>query len=94
MYSELREADLASLNRLGISRELLVEAGVHRVTDAEARNQYGIRGGGEMSGIAFPYFEPTTMANERRRCYVRIRRDHPDIEDGKEKKKYVAPIVP
>ena len=30
------------------------------------------------------------MLNGRRRWYVRIRRDHPEIEDGQEKKKYVA----
>jgi hypothetical protein len=91
MYTELREADVASFNRLGISRELLAEAGVHRVTDAEARNLYGIRGSGDMSGIAFPYFEPSTMLNGRRRWYVRIRRDNPELEDGKPRKKYVCP---
>lgn len=88
---QLREADFEAFNRLGIPPQLLADAGVHRVTDADAREKYGIRGGGDMSGVAFPYFEPSTMSNGRCRCYVRIRRDHPDIEDGKEKKKYVAP---
>jgi hypothetical protein len=88
---QLREADLSVFNRLGIPPELLAAAGVHRVTDADAREKYGIRGGGDMSGVAFPYFEPSTMSNGLSRWYVRIRRDHPDIEDGKEKKKYVAP---
>jgi hypothetical protein len=91
MGANLREADLAGFARLRIPPELLAEAGVCRVTDAEARDVYGIRGGGDMSGIAFPYFEPSTMSNGRRRWYVRIRRDHPNLEDGKEKKKYVAP---
>jgi hypothetical protein len=44
-----------------------------------------------MAGIAFPYFDPETMSNGRRRIYVRIRRDHPEIEDGRPKKKYIAP---
>ena len=91
MATNLHEADLAMFRRLGIPPELLAAADVRRVTDAEARKEYGIRGGGDMAGIAFPYWEPSSMANGRRRWYVRIRRDHPDIEDGKEKKKYIAP---
>ena len=63
------------------------------MTDKEAREDYGIRGGGDMAGVAFPYFKPSTMLNGRRRWYLRIRRDHPEVEDGREKKKYVAPTV-
>jgi hypothetical protein len=87
----LREADLKVFQRLSIPVELIERAGIERVTDHEARERYGIRGGGDMGGIAFLYFDPHTMSNGRRRHYVRIRRDFPELEDGKTKKKYVAP---
>src|SRR5215470_16711573 len=89
--TNLREADLAVFERIKVPAELVAEAGVIRVTDAQARSEYGIRGSGDMAGIAFPYWEPASMLNGLRRWYVRIRRDHPEIEDGKEKKKYVVP---
>ena len=84
-------ADVDLFARLGIPPELLERAGIVRVTDRQAREEFGIRGSGDMAGVAFPYFDPETMANGRRRNYVRIRRDYPEIEGGKEKKKYVAP---
>jgi hypothetical protein len=87
----LTHADKEGFAKLSIPAELLDLAGIVRVTDREARETYGIKGGGDMAGIAFPYFDPETMSNGRRRTYVRIRRDHPELEDGKPKKKYVAP---
>jgi uncharacterized protein DUF3631 len=87
----LTQADLEDFARLSIPAELLDLAGVVRVSDSEARSTFGIKGGGDMAGIAFQYFDPETMSNGRRRIYVRIRRDHPELEDGKLKKKYVAP---
>ena len=72
--------------RLGIDPELLERASVKRVTDAEARQEYGITGPGEMDGIVFPYFSP--MDGVRRTC--RVRRDHPEMESGKTKRKYVV----
>jgi hypothetical protein len=87
----LTKSDLEDFAKLSIPAELLDLAGIVRVTDREARETYGISGGGDMSGIAFPYFDPETINNGRRRTYVRIRRDHPEFEDGKAKKKYVAP---
>lgn len=89
--SNLTAIDLEAFFKLRIPAELLDRAGVVRVTDSEARGTYGIKGGGDMAGIAFLYFDPETMSNGRRRTYVRIRRDHPELEDGKPKKKYVAP---
>jgi len=85
----LTAADLESFAKLRILPELLERAGVVRVTDREARDEYGIRGGGDMAGIAFPYCEPSSMANGRRRWYSRIRRDHPELEDGKEKTRLI-----
>lgn len=89
--SNLTASDLEVFTRLRIPPELLQRAGVVRVTDREAREEFGIRGSGDMAGIAFQYFDPETMANGRRRSYVRIRRDHPEVEDGKQEKKYIAP---
>jgi hypothetical protein len=87
----LRPADLEMFSRLCITTDLLERVDILRVTDREARENFGIRGSGDMSGIAFPYINPLTWGNGRRRHFVRIRRDFPDIEDGKEKKKYVSP---
>jgi hypothetical protein len=39
-----------------------------------------------MRGIVFPYFSPVTG----RRVTARLRRDNPEIEDGKEKDKYIS----
>lgn len=90
--STVRDQDIAIFAKLGISPELLERAGVERVTDRQARAGYGIVGSGDMSGIAFPYWNPTALlSGERRRNYVRVRRDHPEIDNGKPKKKYVAP---
>jgi hypothetical protein len=89
---ELSPSDLEMFGKLRIPPDLLDRAGVVRVTDREARDQYGIRGGGDMAGVAFPYFAPETMATSPRRNYVRIRRDFPEIDEaGRAKKKYVAP---
>ena len=87
----LRPTDLAMFEQLRIPAALVELAGIERVTNHDARENYGIKGGGDMAGIAFPYFDPGTMANGRRRNYARIRRDYPEVEDGKTKKKYVAP---
>ena len=48
---------------------------------------------GALDGIAFPYWRWDSMLNGNRwlRCYVRIRRDFPDIENGKFTRKYLAP---
>jgi hypothetical protein len=89
--SNLTTSDLEVFAKLRILPELLERAGIVRVTDREAREEFGVRGSGDMAGIAFQYFDPGTMANGRRRNYVRIRRDFPEMEDGREKKKYVAP---
>jgi hypothetical protein len=89
--SNLTARDLEVFAKFRIPPELLGRAGIVRVTDREAREDYGIRGGGDMAGVAFPYFAPETLTNGRRRNYVRIRRDFPEIEDGRPKKKYVAP---
>jgi hypothetical protein len=82
----LTTVDLQKFEVLGIGPELLEQACVERVTDAEARREYGVTLGGDMSGIVFPYFSP--MDGLRRTC--RLRRDHPEIERGKPRRKYVV----
>jgi hypothetical protein len=85
--SQLRPSDLAMFEHLGIGPELLARGQVRRVTDNEAREWYGIRVHGDMTGIVFPYIDPETG----RRVTARLRRDNPEIEAGKERNKYVSP---
>jgi putative DNA primase/helicase len=84
----LTPADLAAFARFGISPELLMQAGVRRVTDDEARNIFGIVGSPtkNMAGIIFPYVSIKTG----QRITARVRRDNPEIENGKEKNKYIS----
>src|SRR5438477_7901531 len=42
-----------------------------------------------MSGIAYPYFPP--VSGNEHRWTARLRRDNPDLENGKAKRKYVCP---
>jgi hypothetical protein len=83
----MTEADLATFVRLGITTELLKRAGIERVDGSTAREKYGLKGSGDFAGIIFPYRDPLTGI--RHTC--RLRRDRPDIEAGKESRKYVAP---
>ncbi len=82
----LRESDLSTFAWLGIPIELLVRAGVERVTDREARDKYGITCSGDMSGVAFPYVDP----RDRHRKTARVRRDNPEIEAGRATRKYIS----
>jgi hypothetical protein len=86
--SNLMSADLAVFSRLGVTAELLAKAHVQRVTDPEAREDFGISGPrtSDMSGIVFPYYDIATGA----RVTARVRRDSPEYEDGKEKTKYIS----
>ncbi len=82
---KLTAEDLESFGRLGISPELLELAGVERVSDAEAREKFGIRFDGDLSGLVFPYFI------SGRRVTARVRRDHPERNaEGKLENKYIS----
>jgi hypothetical protein len=83
----LTPSDLMAFDRLGIPPELLAHAHIRRVTNHEAR-EYGITGSAtsDMSGVVFPYFDPTTG----QRVTARVRRDRPEIENGKPKNKYIS----
>jgi putative DNA primase/helicase len=86
--SALRPADYEIFARFSVPAELVDSAGIERVSDAEAR-EYGITGIGDMSGLVFPYFLPGSNGH---RATCRIRRDHPEMEDGKSKDKYKSPF--
>ncbi len=83
----LSPTDLAAFARLRIGPDLLTEAHVQRVSDQQARTEFGITGpaSNDMSGIVFPYLN---MSGQR--VTARIRRDNPEIEAGKEKGKYIS----
>ena len=65
----------------------MAKAHVQRLTDQQAR-EYGIKGSltSDMSGVIFPYFDPTTG----QRVTARLRRDNPEVEDGNSKNKYIS----
>lgn len=82
----LSPEDLASFKKLGILEAMIEVARIERVTDRDAREKYGIRYSGDLSGIIFPYFYPI----DGRRCNARVRRDNAEVENGKIKNKYVS----
>jgi len=87
--SALASSDVAVFRHLRIDPDLVQRAGIERVTDEEARTKFGFRTSRTMdlSGILFPYLDPLT----NRRHTARVRRDRPEIEDGKPKRKYLSP---
>jgi hypothetical protein len=86
--TQVNPNDLAIFARLRIPAELLAQAGIRRVTDAEAREEFGIRGDGNMDGIIFPYINPS----DDHRVTARLRRDNPEVIDGELKRKYICPF--
>jgi hypothetical protein len=89
MPAALTVADLAAFARLGIPPKLLADAHIRRITDAEARNDYGVRfaAAADLSGILFPDYSPVTG----QRTTARVRRDHPEIDaDGKIKQVHLG----
>ena len=87
--ASLMPEDIVMFGRLGVPPELLSEAHVERVSDWEARERYGIRfdAAKDVGGIAFPYFIPAVEY----RVTARVRRDRPEMKDGKPQNKYVSP---
>jgi hypothetical protein len=84
MPDKLNASDLEMFARFRVPPEILTVSGVMRVSDTEARDAFGIRGDGDMSGIVFPYRDPESL----NRATCRLRRDNPD-PDGH--RKYVCP---
>ena len=87
-YQSLRPTDVEQFARLGISPELLDAAGVQRVTDAQARDRLRVAHRGDLTGILFPRVDPITG----REVGYRVRRDHPEMEDGRPKNKHLSSI--
>jgi Domain of unknown function (DUF3854) len=88
--STLTERDLEMFARIGVCLDLLEAAHVERVSDREARQRFGIVGPASrnMAGIVFPYYSHLTGL----RVTARVRRDNPEMEDGRAKNRYVAPF--
>ncbi len=84
----LSERDVQGFACIGVPPDLLVEAHIERVSDRDAREVFGIRGpaSSNMAGILFPYCSCVTG----QRVTARVRRDNPEIEDGKPKDKYIS----
>lgn len=82
----LTAADLRLHETLGIDPDVLVRAQARRVTDADARD-LGVSGHGDMSGIAYLFVDPATD----RAVTCSVRRDRPEIENGKPTRKYMTP---
>jgi len=87
--ADLNSADLGQFRRIGVSPDLLKLAQVRRVTDCEARRDFGITFEGDLSGVVFPYLNPITGY----RATARLRRDNPETNsEGKPENKYVCPF--
>ncbi len=84
----LTERDLEMFARIRVPLDLLEAAHVERVSDRDAREQFGIvsPASKNMAGIVFPFFSHVTG----RRVTARVRRDNPEIEDGRPKNKYAS----
>jgi hypothetical protein len=84
----LEPGDYESLASRWIPRELAEQANLRRVSDAEGAQILGkTNGTSHYAGILLPYFLPGETVNARE---YRIRRDHPEMERGKPKGKYMA----
>jgi predicted P-loop ATPase len=85
--SALIESDLAMFAKLRVASQLLERAQITRVTDPEARELLGLNGAsGSFAGIRFQYRNPITGYREG----DVIRRDTPEIESGKPRRKYMT----
>jgi hypothetical protein len=85
--SALTADDIKMFDDFRIPRELLELHQIERVSDEEARTKHGILGDGDMAGIALPYlFVPGCNGF---RVSSAVRRDKPEIENGKAKNKYM-----
>ncbi len=86
MSDSLRPADIEHHHLLGIPADLLDLARVRRVTDPEARALLSSKHPGDLAGIVYPYADP--QSGQSSSC--RVRRDHPEIENGKPTAKYLS----
>lgn len=80
-------SDIEHLARSGINRETAERALLRRVDSLAAGQIVGRNGSGDYAGILFPYVWP----GEQHVREYRLRRDHPEIENGKTRNKYLSP---
>ena len=83
----LVQSDYESLAGRWIDRATADRECLRRIDHIEGREIVGRSGGGLFDGILIPYVLP----GENYVREFRLRRDHPDWEDGKPKQKYVSP---
>jgi hypothetical protein len=82
----LRPTDLDLHAGLRIPPELLALQGVRRVTDQEAKELLTSKHHGNLAGVVYPYHHPITG----QLLTYRLRRDHPEVENGNLKDKYLS----
>jgi hypothetical protein len=85
----LTSSDLARLHHFRISDDLIELSELRRVTDHEAREDYGIhyQQHSDLSGVVFPIFG----ADGQIKGY-RVRRDNPEVRNGKPDGKYIQSV--
>ena len=82
----LTPTDLATHAALGIPADMLERAQVRRVNDLDARERLTTKHPGDLAGILYPYLHPKN--GHATTC--RLRRDRPEMEDGKPRDKYLS----
>lgn len=85
--SALSDSDYQALEARWIDRQTASRALLTRIDQLEACEILGRNGRAQYEGIGIPYVWPGT---DHVREYA-IRRDHPEIEGGKPRRKYMAP---
>src|SRR5664279_5466202 len=88
--TSLLPKDWEKLENLKISDEWVKRTGIKRVSDFEARVELGISFKdfkADLSGLLIPYLDPSDGAL----ITVRLKRDTPEVEDGKKQNKYRSP---
>jgi hypothetical protein len=87
MPTPLTPADSQRLERSWIDEHLTKIFNLYRVSSAEGRELVGRTDNADYAGIVFPIYRP----GESKPCEYILRRDHPPIENGKPKGKYLLP---
>ena len=83
----LTAADFALHAQLGIEPDVLEQLQVRRVDDLDARATLGLTTRvGRLDGVLYPYLVP----GQAHPVTHRLRRDHPELEQGGPKNKYVS----
>jgi len=85
----LTKQDLAMFARHKIPAELVAEAAIARTTSPDARSKWYLSAPSKinLAGIVYPHFDRETGD----RMTFRVRRDKPEMVDGKPKNKYMSP---